>query len=135
MARAMAATTGFRMVPPCVGSGWLTTAIPRGSPSGIRSVASRRPAMRLGASLTADRPLEWSPSRGRSVAGRMGQCRVVSGMRALGRVVLFGALLAACTGGRGADATRTAGTPALLDTVIQSDLSVPWDIAFAPDGR
>ncbi len=56
-------------------------------------------------------------------------------MRALGRAVLFVVLLAACTGGRGADATRTAGTPALLDTVIQSDLSVPWDIAFAPDGR
>ena len=60
---------------------------------------------------------------------------MVSGMRALGRVMLFCLLLAACAGGRGADATRPVGAPALLDTVIQSDLSVPWDIAFAPDGR
>ncbi len=56
-------------------------------------------------------------------------------MRAAVRVLLFGILLAACSSGRAADATRTAGAPALVDTVIQSDLSVPWDIAFAPDGR
>lgn len=49
----------------------------------------------------------------------------------------FAVLLAACSSGRASsgDVTRLAGAPALVDTVIQSDLSVPWDIAFAPDGR
>jgi glucose/arabinose dehydrogenase len=58
-------------------------------------------------------------------------------MRPLGRALLFGVLLAACTGGRASsgDVTRLAGAPALVDTVIQSGLSVPWDIAFAADGR
>ena len=60
---------------------------------------------------------------------------MVSGIRAVGRLLLFGLLLAACTSSRAADATHTAGTPALVETVIQSDLSIPWDIAFAPDGR
>jgi glucose/arabinose dehydrogenase len=46
-------------------------------------------------------------------------------------------LLAACSSGRASagDVMRLAGAPALVDTVIQSGLSVPWDIAFAPDGR
>jgi glucose/arabinose dehydrogenase len=46
-------------------------------------------------------------------------------------------LLAACASGRGTagDPTRADGAPTLVDTVIQSGLSVPWDIAFAPDGR
>jgi glucose/arabinose dehydrogenase len=58
-------------------------------------------------------------------------------MRPLGRGLLFGILLAACTSGRGTTGTPidTAGAPALVETVIQSGLSVPWDIAFAPDGR
>jgi glucose/arabinose dehydrogenase len=58
-------------------------------------------------------------------------------MRPLGRALLFGVLLAACTGGRASsgDVTRLAGAPALVDTVIQSGLSVPWDVAFAADGR
>jgi glucose/arabinose dehydrogenase len=29
----------------------------------------------------------------------------------------------------------TAFTPRLTDTVVQSGLSIPWDLAFAPDGR
>jgi glucose/arabinose dehydrogenase len=62
---------------------------------------------------------------------------MVSGIRAAGRALLLGALLAACATGRGSTgqvATPT-GAPTLIDTVIQSGLSVPWDIAFAPDGR
>ena len=62
---------------------------------------------------------------------------MVSGIRAAGRVVLFGVLLAGCTGDRAgtSDVTRPTGAPLLIDTVIQSGLSVPWDIAFASDGR
>jgi glucose/arabinose dehydrogenase len=62
---------------------------------------------------------------------------MVRGMRSIGRALLFGMVLAACTGGRGtsSDVMRLAGAPALVDTVIQSGLSVPWDVAFAPDGR
>jgi len=46
-------------------------------------------------------------------------------------------VLAACSSGRAGsgDVMHIAGAPALVDTVIQSGLSVPWDIAFAPDGR
>ena len=59
------------------------------------------------------------------------------GIRPLGRALLFATLLAACSSGRASsgDVTRLAGAPALVDTVIQSGLSVPWDVAFAPDGR
>jgi glucose/arabinose dehydrogenase len=62
---------------------------------------------------------------------------MVSVMRPLGRALLFGVLLAACASGRGSSGTMidTAGAPTLVDTVIQSGLSVPWDIGFAPDGR
>lgn len=62
---------------------------------------------------------------------------MVSGIRAFGRALLFGTLLAACASGRGSagEEPRPAGAPTLVDTVIQSGLSVPWDIAFAPDGR
>ena len=62
---------------------------------------------------------------------------MVSGMRAIGRVLLGGVLLAGCATARGStsNVAHTAGTPALVDTVIQSNLSVPWDIAFAADGR
>lgn len=59
----------------------------------------------------------------------------MSGIRAVVRVLLLGTLLVACSSGRAGDATRTAGAPALGDTIIQANLSVPWDIAFAPDGR
>ena len=61
----------------------------------------------------------------------------MSGIRASGRALLFGVLLAACASGRGgiSDVIHPAGAPMLVDTVIQSGLSVPWDVAFAPDGR
>jgi glucose/arabinose dehydrogenase len=59
----------------------------------------------------------------------------VSGIGAIGRVVLLGILLAACAGGSSTGAVATPGGLVLVDTVIQSGLSVPWDIAFAPDGR
>ncbi len=52
--------------------------------------------------------------------------------------LLCAALLGACAGARagGPDANpRTVDAPTLTDTVIQSGLSVPWDLAFAPDGR
>ncbi len=89
--------------------------------------------MRRGSSLTVGSSL----SRGTSVAGRVSQCARVRGIRPIGRALLFGMLLAACTGGRASsgDVMRLAGAPVLVDTVIQSGLSVPWDIAFAPDGR
>src|SRR5437867_2670549 len=41
-ARAIAATSGLRIVPPCVGSGCAMTTIAVGATSGMRSVASRR---------------------------------------------------------------------------------------------
>lgn len=46
-------------------------------------------------------------------------------------------ILAGCASAQGdtAPAARSAGAPTLTDTVIQSGLSVPWDLAFAPDGR
>ena len=66
----------------------------------------------------------------------MSQCGMVSGLRPLGRALLFGILLAACATGRGSAGGVTGGdAPVLVDTVIQSGLSVPWDIAFSPDGR
>ena len=67
----------------------------------------------------------------------MTQCLTVNGMRTIARTVLAGLLLASCAGGRAStsDVTHPAGAPLLVDTVIQSGLSVPWDIAFAPDGR
>jgi glucose/arabinose dehydrogenase len=63
---------------------------------------------------------------------------MVRGIRPIGRALLLVTLLAACTSGRGGTvgaATHPDGAPELVDTVIQSGLSVPWDIAFAPDGR
>jgi glucose/arabinose dehydrogenase len=58
-------------------------------------------------------------------------------MRPIGRALVFAVLLAACASGRGnaGGALNPEGAPELVDTVIQSGLSVPWDIAFAPDGR
>ena len=89
--------------------------------------------MRRGSSLIRG----YSLSRGRSVAGRVTQWLMVSGIRAFGRALLFGIFLAACASGPGGTGVvaPTAGAPTLVDTVIQSGLSVPWDIAFAPDGR
>lgn len=62
---------------------------------------------------------------------------MVRGFRALGRALLCGVLAAACTAGHVAssETTRPTGAPAIAETVIQSGLSVPWDLAFAPDGR
>lgn len=61
----------------------------------------------------------------------------MSGIRVLARVALVAVLLAACGGGRGGpgEILRIGGAPTLTDTVVQSNLSVPWDLAFAPDGR
>jgi glucose/arabinose dehydrogenase len=62
---------------------------------------------------------------------------MVSGIRPMGRAVLFGVLLASCASGHGSagQGPAASGAPVIIDTVIQSGLSVPWDIAFAPDGR
>ena len=62
---------------------------------------------------------------------------MVSEFRAAGRALLFGVFLASCASGQGTagGVIHPAGAPPLVDTVIQSGLSVPWDIAFAPDGR
>src|SRR5438034_17467 len=51
-ARAMPATSGLRISPPCVGRGCAMTTIARGSPSGTRSVPSSRPSIRCGSSRT-----------------------------------------------------------------------------------
>jgi len=61
----------------------------------------------------------------------------VSGIRAVARVLCLSALLAGCAGGRGGpgETLRPGGAPTLIDSVVQSGLSVPWDLAFAPDGR
>src|SRR5258708_16783863 len=58
-------------------------------------------------------------------------------MRGFARVALLGVVLAGCAGGRGgpSETLRIGGAPTLIDTVVQSNLSVPWDLAFAPDGR
>lgn len=63
---------------------------------------------------------------------------MVSGMRTGARALLCAVLLAGCTTPRAAGpdvGPRTVDAPTLTDTVIQSGLSVPWDLAFAPDGR
>lgn len=58
-------------------------------------------------------------------------------MRTVARVALLALLLAGCAGetSRAGEAPRPVGAPTLTDTVVQSGLSVPWDLAFAPDGR
>jgi glucose/arabinose dehydrogenase len=62
---------------------------------------------------------------------------VVSGIRGIARAALLGVLLAGCAGGRGgpSETLSISGAPTLTDSVVQSNLSVPWDLAFAPDGR
>ena len=62
---------------------------------------------------------------------------VVTGLRVIAAAVSLTVLLAGCAGGPGAagETLRLRGAPVLTDTVIQSGLSVPWDLAFAPDGR
>jgi glucose/arabinose dehydrogenase len=57
-------------------------------------------------------------------------------MRAAPRALLSGLLLAGCAGQAAiGEPPRPTGALVLVDTVIQSGLSVPWDLAFAPDGR
>ena len=62
---------------------------------------------------------------------------MVRGIRGIACAVALGALLTGCAGGRGgaSETLRLGGAPTLTDTVVQSGLSVPWDLAFAPDGR
>src|SRR6266851_5583883 len=62
---------------------------------------------------------------------------MVRGIRGFARTACAGLLLAGCAAGAtpGGEPPAPAGAPALVDTVIQSNLSVPWDLAFAPDGR
>lgn len=61
----------------------------------------------------------------------------MSGIRGSAGAILAGLLLAGCAAGSASptDAPRATGAPTLSDTVIQAGLSVPWDVAFAPDGR
>ena len=53
------------------------------------------------------------------------------------RTALFVVLIAGCTGSgaRPGETLRLGGAPALTDIVVQSGLSVPWDVAFSTDGR
>lgn len=62
---------------------------------------------------------------------------MVSGFRVAARAALLGAVIAACSGAAmpGELLRPAARGPLLTDTVVQSGLSVPWDLAFAPDGR
>ena len=62
---------------------------------------------------------------------------VVSRIRGIACAALLGLFVAGCAGGSGgpSETLRLSGAPTLTDTVIQSNLSVPWDLAFAPDGR
>jgi glucose/arabinose dehydrogenase len=59
------------------------------------------------------------------------------GGRVLAVGVVFASLLAACAPGGGIAGPSTTPTadPVITDTVIQSGLVVPWDVAVAPDGR
>jgi glucose/arabinose dehydrogenase len=61
----------------------------------------------------------------------------VSGIRGLACASLLALVLTGCAGQSAAptEPPRSTGAPTLADTVIQSGLSVPWDVAFAPDGR
>lgn len=66
----------------------------------------------------------------------MTQCLMVRGIRAVGRSLLLGLLFASCASGRsGAADVTPPDAPVLSDSVVQAGLSVPWDLAFAPDGR
>jgi glucose/arabinose dehydrogenase len=59
----------------------------------------------------------------------------VGGRGALG-LAIAGVLLGACASVPSAPApSPTRGSPSVAETVIQSGLTVPWDIAFATDGR
>ena len=71
------------------------------------------------------------------MASQLPECAVVSGLRVAARAALFGLLVAVCGGTAGPGELLRPGDrgPALADTVVQSGLSVPWDLAFAPDGR
>ncbi|HEX9269653.1 MAG TPA: PQQ-dependent sugar dehydrogenase [Candidatus Limnocylindria bacterium] len=62
---------------------------------------------------------------------------MVSGYRGALVAALFGVLFAACGAPGGGSETFQPGErgPVLVDTVVESGLSVPWDLAFAPDGR
>ncbi len=54
----------------------------------------------------------------------------------LARPVIVYALAIACGAAPvGESAKGPPQTPGIVDTVVQSGLTVPWDVAFAPDGR
>ena len=59
------------------------------------------------------------------------------GGRGLAALVVFAALLSSCASGGGIAAQPTPSEPApgFTETVIQSGLVVPWDVAVAADGR
>src|SRR3989441_9343609 len=68
---------------------------------------------------------------------RRGQWAAVGG-RSLAVGVVLASLASACAPGGGIAAPSTspsAASPAISETVIQSGLIVPWEVAVAPDGR
>src|SRR3989442_14351366 len=58
----------------------------------------------------------------------------VGGRGALG-FALASLLLGACASASVLVPSPTRSAPGMTETVVQSGLTVPWDIAFAPDGR
>lgn len=62
---------------------------------------------------------------------------MVSPIRGIARAALLGAFLYGCAAppAGSSETLHIGGAPTLTDTVVQSGLSVPWDLAFAPDGR
>ena len=70
-----------------------------------------------------------------SLAGRLAQCVAVRGTRAAWAAAL-GLVVSACASSAApSEVLRLDRAPALADTIVQADLSVPWDLAFASDGR
>jgi glucose/arabinose dehydrogenase len=69
-----------------------------------------------------------------------GQCVAVGGGRGLAAGIVLACLASACAPGGGIAASASSASPspappALTETVIQSGLIVPWEVAVAPDGR
>ena len=74
--------------------------------------------------------------QGPSVARVGGECGAVGG-RVLAAVAVLALLACGCApgGGIAGAPTPSAAAPAMSETVIQSGLVVPWDVAVAADGR
>src|SRR5256886_11950989 len=103
----------------------------------VAHVVEGRPVRREGeprrAARVEDPCQRWG--QGPSVARVGGECGAVGG-RVLAAVAVLALLACGCApgGGIAGAPTPSAAAPAISETVIQSGLVVPWDVAVAGDG-